>query len=476
MPQPNSPIILTSGLNRRRFIYTSAFGLSAAALRAHAAGKPRIVSPNSKVNLAAIAAGGKGGTDIAGLHDGGANNVVALCDVDKNTLDAALQKYPGAKVYQDYRVMLEKEKNIDAVNVSTPDHHHYPATMLAMQRGIATYTQKPLTHTIWEARQLSIAAKKLGVITQMGNQGHSGDGNRTLCEHIWSGTIGDVKEVHCWTNRPIWPQGITRPVGNDPVPDSLNWDIWIGPAPMRPYVGPKDEEVADKAGKKKKKAGRGPYHPFSWRGIWDFGAGALGDMGCHVMDGACWALNLSNPVSVEVVESSPLNNESAPEWAVLRYEFPERAGHDGKLLPACTLYWHDGKKTPPRPEEMEAAKFAESGTLFIGSKGKMLTDTYGERPRLLPESKSKELPQPPQMIERVPGNNPYKDFIRGVQGGPKPCSNFEVAGPFTEVVLLGNLALRVGKKVMWDAKNMKSPNCPEAAKLVKKDYRKGWKV
>jgi predicted dehydrogenase len=477
MPQSASAVIVSTGINRRRFIYTSALGLSAAALRTHAASKPRLVSPNSKVNCAAIAAGGKGSTDIAGLFDKGTNNVVALCDVDKNTLDAALQLYPGAKVYQDYREMLEKERNIDAVNVSTPDHHHYPATMLAMQRGIAVYTQKPLTHTIWEARQLSIAAKELGVVTQMGNQGHSGDGNRTLCEHIWNGTIGDVKEVHCWTNRPIWPQGIQRPQGNDPVPAHLDWDVWIGPAPMRPYVGPKEEpEVVGKDGKKKKRNARGPYHPFNWRGIWDFGAGALGDMGCHVMDGACWALNLNNPISVEVVESSPLNSESAPEWAILRYEFPERAGHDGKQFPACTLYWHDGRKTPPRPAEMEAEKFAESGTLYIGSKGKMFTDTYGEKPRLLPESKSKELPKPPQMIERVPGNSPYLDFIRGVKGGPKPCSNFEVAGPFTEVVLLGNLALLVGKKVMWDAKNMKSPNCPEAAKFVKKEYRKGWRV
>jgi predicted dehydrogenase len=477
MSKPAAPRVIVHSLNRRTFIYQTALAAGAMAvgvpLRA-AARKPRPISANEKINVAAIGAGGKGASDIAGLYNDGANNVVALCDVDQNSLDAAGQKYPGAKRYRDYRKMLEECKEIDAVNVSTPDHHHYPATMLAMMNGKHVYTQKPLTHTIGEARALTEGARRYKVVTQMGNQGHSGDGNRTLCEHIWSGTIGEVREVHCWTNRPIWPQGIERPAGSDPVPPHLDWDVWIGPAPMRPYVGPRDD--APGADGKKKRAGRGPYHPFNWRGWWDFGAGALGDMGCHVMDGACWALSLSNPVSVEVVESSPLKKETAPAWSVLRYEFPARKGHDGKTLPPCTLYWHDGKKTPPRPAEMEAPQFAESGTLFIGSKGKMLTDTYGERPRLLPESKSKDLPKPPQMIERVPGNNPYLDFLRAIKGGPAPCSNFEVAGPFTEVVLLGNLALLIGKKVMWDAKNLKSPNCPEAAQFVHKEYRKGWKV
>ncbi|MFM1769263.1 MAG: Inositol 2-dehydrogenase [Verrucomicrobiota bacterium] len=468
---PGSPLLVASGLNRRRFLYTTALTLGAAALRAHAAAKPRLVSANGKPVIAGIGVGGKGAVDLKGLHDGGASQVVALCDVDRRTLESARAKYPGARLYTDYRVMLEKEADLDAVNVSTPDHHHYPATLLAMRKGLGVYTQKPLTHTVWEARQLTEAARRMGVVTQMGNQGHSGGGNRVLCEHLWAGLIGEVREVHCWTNRPIWPQGQARPAGSDPVPEYLDWDSWIGPAPMRPYVGP----GAD-AKDPKKKAARGPYHPFNWRGIWDFGAGALGDMGCHVMDGACWALRLENPASVEVVDSAPRNDESAPAWSVLRYEFPARPGHDGRMLPACTLTWHDGGRKPPRQPGQGAYPFAENGTLFVGSEGRLVTETYGGSPRLLVKDKLQKPAEPKRVLERVPGDDPYLDFLRGLRGGPKPCSNFEVSGPFTEVVLLGNLALRLGKKVEWDAANLKSPNCPEAAPFIRKPYRKGWEA
>lgn len=468
---PAFPLLVAAGLNRRRFLYTTALTVGAAALRAHAAAKPRLVSANGKPAVAAIGAGGKGAVDLKGLFDDGRSQVVALCDVDRRTLESARAKYPGARLYTDYREMLEKEKDLDAVNVSTPDHHHYPATLLAMKRGIAVYTQKPLTHTLWEARQLTEAARALGVVTQMGNQGHSGDGNRILCEHLWSGLIGEVREVHCWTDRPIWPQGQARPAGRDPVPDWLDWESWIGPAPLRPYVGPRGD---GKEGGKK--AGRGPYHPFNWRGIWDFGAGALGDMGCHVMDGACWALRLENPTSVEVVESAPRNDESAPAWSVLRYEFPARKGHDGRSLPACTLHWHDGGRKPPRQPGQANYQFAGNGSLFLGSEGRLLTETYGGTPRLLVGDKLQKPPAPKPVLERVPGHDPYADFLRGVRGGPKPCSNFEVSGPFTEVVLLGNLALRLGKKVQWDAASLQSPNCPEAAPLIRKAYRKGWEA
>jgi len=460
------PHVVSLGVNRRRFIYTTSASTLGLLIAGCATARVRYKSPNEKLNVAAVGAGGKGGSDIAGLYDNGANNVVALCDVDSNTLDAAAKKYPGAKRYRDYRKMLAECREIDAINVSTPDHQHYPAAMIAMSLGKHVYVQKPLTHTVWEARQLMLAARRYKVATQMGNQGHSGIGNRELCEIIWAGTIGEVREVHCWTNRPIWPQGIDRPKGSDPVPANLDWDLWLGPAPYRPFVSPRDETDKDR----KKKAGRGPYHPFNWRGWWDFGCGALGDMGCHVMDGPVWAMRLGNPLSVETVESSPVNNETAPAWSVLKYQFPAR-----DKMPPLTLYWHDGSKQPERPREMESPKWGQSGSLFIGSKGKLWAGEYGGDPKLLPESKMKDFVKPPATIPRVPENSPYKDFIRACKGGLPACSNFDVAGPFTEIVLLGNLALRAGKRIEWDGPSMRAWNAPEVAKFVNKDYRAGWR-
>ena len=334
--------------------------------------------------------------------------------------------------------------------------------------GLNVYCQKPLTHTIEEARKLTAMARAHKVVTQMGNQGHSGEGNRQLCEMIWSGAIGHVREAHCWTNRPIWPQGLNRPPGTDPVPAKLDWEIWIGPAPMRPFKDKWPEEDHDQPEWAKR---GGVYHPFNWRGWWDFGCGALGDMACHIMDGANWALKLGAPTSVELVESSPITSEMAPMSSVLKYEFPQRGE-----LPPCTLTWHDGGKLPPRPKEMEAENFEESGTLFIGDKGKIMCGTYGERPRLLPESSMADYKRPDPTIPRVPENSPYKDFIRACKGGPAACSNFDVAGPFTEIVLLGNLALRLGKKIEWDAAKMQAKNLPEADKYIRAHYRKGWEI
>lgn len=442
-------------LNRRQFIYTAAMAASSLAVSSAGARAARLKSPNSKLDIGIIGVTGKGAADSKGLSS---ENIVALCDVDLDKLLTAAKKWPDARLYGDYRYMLENEKHLDAVTVTIPDHQHACAAMQAIKSGINVYCQKPLAHTISEARALTIAARNHKVITQMGNQGHSGEGNRQLCEMIWSGAIGPVREVHCWTNRPIWPQGLVRPKTVDHVPSWLDWDLWIGPAPMRPFAA-------------KWPDGKNVYHPFDWRAWWDFGCGALGDMGCHIMDGANWALKLNAPTCVEIVDSSPLFAESAPKWSIIRYQFPARDD-----MPACTLTWHDGGKLPPRPPEMEAEKFPDNGSLFIGDKGKIMSETYGERPRLLPESSMADYQRPAPTIPRVPNNSPYEDFIRACKGGPPACSNFDVAGPFTEMVLLGNLALRVGKKIEWDPVNMRVKNTPSADQYIHAHYRHGWKI
>jgi predicted dehydrogenase len=479
-PKEISPKEITLAINRRRFIYYSTIAASAAAITGCSSfGRKRVVSPNEKLNVASIGVGGKGSSDLDGAAEG--QNVVALCDVDENTLNKAAKKYPKAKLYRDYRKMLDEQKDIEAVTVSTPDHNHFHASMMAIQRGKHVYCQKPLTHSIWEARQLTEAARKHKVATQMGNQGHCHQGNRELCEIIWSGAIGDISEVHCWTNRPIWPQGMNRPSGSDPVPANLDWDLWIGPAPMRPFKAswPADERP------EYKRAGRAVYHPFSWRGWWDFGCGALGDMGCHVMDGPNWSLGLNNPTSVEIVDSSELFDESAPAWSILRYEFPERKSEAAnRTMPPVRLTWYDGGKMPQRPPEMEK-NFPESGSLFIGSKGKIVADTYGMNLNILPESKMKNFVKPPQIIPRIPthpdipawrDNNSYFDWIRACKGGVAASSNFDVSGPFAEMVLLGNLTLRARKKIEWDAKHARAKNAPEIEELIRPTYRQGWEI
>ena len=443
------------GLSRRQFLYATALTASSLAVAGCAAPRARLKSANDKLDVGIIGTGGKGADDAPNFAS---ENIVALCDVDANALAEAGKRWPNARRYRDYRVMLEVERGLDAVTVSIPDHHHAPAAMLAIKSGRHVYCQKPLTHTIAEARALTLAARHHKVVTQMGNQGHADEGNRQLCEMIWSGAIGPVREVHCWSNRPIWPSGLQRPPGSAPVPASLDWDLWVGPAPMRPYL----DKWPD---------GRTVYHPNFWRGWWDFGCGALGDMGCHIMDGANWALKLGAPASVETVASSPLVPEMNPAWAIIRYQFPARGE-----MPPCTLTWYDGGKLPAKPAEMEAETIMDNGSLFIGGKGKIILGAYGERPRLLPESSMIDYKRPAPTIPRVPGNSPYADFIRACKGGPPACSNFEVSGPFTETVLLGNLVLRVGKKIEWDSANLRVKNAPEADQYIHGHYRKGWKV
>jgi len=455
----------TLQINRRHFIYTTA--MAAGAL---AAGSPELMarvnfkSPNEKLNIAGIGTEGRAAADLEGVSG---ENIVALCDVDSNNVANALKKYPGARTYSDYRVMLEKEKTIDAVTVAVPDHHHAPAAIRAIRAGKHVYVEKPLTHTVWEARQLTLAARKYGVASQMGNQGHSGKGIRQMCEMIWSGAIGQVREVHCWTDRAKgwWAQGVLRPPGSDPIPAYLDWDKWLGPAPTRPYLHAWTKSLQTNLGKN-------VYHPFDWRGWWDFGCGALGDMACHIMDCPQMALKLGPPDTVEMTSSStPQVPEMPPLESVLRYEFPARGE-----LPPCTLMWYDSGQKPPKPAEMEAEKMDANGILFIGDKGKIIAGVYGEKPQLLPESSMVDYKRPAETIPRVPDNSPHKDWIRACKGGPAACSNFDISGPFTEWVLLGNLAMRLGKKLHWDSKNLRVTNAPEAEELIKGSYREGWEV
>jgi predicted dehydrogenase len=456
--------VSTPHMSRRHFIYTSvlAAGALATSLPAYAR-RANFKSPNEKLDIAGIGTAGRAAADLEGVSG---ENIVALCDVDANSLANALKKYPGARTYSDYREMLEKEKTIDAVTVAVPDHHHAPAAMRAIAAGKHVYVEKPLTHTVWEARQMTLAARKYGVATQMGNQGHSQEGIRELCEMIWAGAIGTVREVHCWTDRAKgwWTQGQTRPNGSEPVPSYLNWDNWLGPAPARPYLHLWPENLQTRYTKS-------VYHPEAWRGWWDFGCGALGDMACHLMDCPQWALNLGAPATVEMISHSDLAPEMPPVSSVLRYTFPERGP-----LPPCTLTWYDSGQKPPRPAELEAGELDGNGSLFIGDKGKIISGVYGAKPQLLPESSMADYKRPPKTIPRTPGNSPHLDWIRACKGGPPASSNFDISGPFTEWVLLGNAAIRLNKKIEWDSELLRVKNIPEAEAVIRGSYRPGWEI
>ena len=399
-------------------------------------------SPNEKLNIGIIGAGGKGAGDLAGVSS---ENIAALCDVDNNQAAGSLKRYPKAARYADYRKMLEKEKGLDAVTVSTPDHHHAPAALMAMALGKHVYCQKPLTHSVSEARLLRAAAKKHKVATQMGNQGHGEHGSRRMVELIRAGTLGTVKEVHVWSNRPIWPQGIKRPAKSQPVPAGLDWDLWLGLAPERPY--------------------HSAYVPFKWRGWWDFGTGALGDMACHNWDIAYWALELGLPETIEAT-SSPLFKESAPAWSVIRYRFPAIASR-----PAVNLTWYDGPRRPPS-ELFEGERVSSNGSIIVGDKGKLYVPHYWGDGMLLPKKDFVDFKAPEPSIPRSPGH--YKEWILACKGGPAALSNFDYSAQLTEAVLLGNLAVRLGGKVNWDAKNMKVTGRPEAEPLIKRAYRPGY--
>jgi predicted dehydrogenase len=401
-------------------------------------------SPNEKLNIGVIGVGGQGGSNLRNVSS---QNIVALCDVDGETLARAAARYPKAATYQDYREMLDRN-DIDAVVVSTPDHTHAMAAALALAQKRHVYCEKPLTHSLFEARVLTEGAKLYKVATQMGNQGHSSDGVRRVVELVEAGVIGPIREAHVWTDRPIWPQGIDRPAETPSVPSTLRWDLWLGPAPERPY--------------------NPAYHPFRWRGWWDFGTGALGDMGCHNMDPAFWALKLGAPTAVEA-EGPPVHPETAPKWMIVRWQFPERDG-----MPPLTLTWYDGGKRPPE-ELFEGQRVNDNGSLFIGDKGKLyLRGSYGENFRLLPASKFADFEMPERTIPSSIGH--HEEWIEACKRGTPTGSNFVYAGALTEMILLGNVAYRIGERIEWDSKNLRVKNVKAAEELIRPEIRKGWNV
>ena len=408
---------------------------------------------NEKVNLAGIGCGGKGGGDLNDAAACGAN-IVALCDVDERSAANSFKRWPNAKRYKDLRKMLdEMAKEIDAVTVSTPDHMHFSGAMCAMLHGKHAFVQKPMTHNVWEAKRLAEVAREKKLATQMGIQGHANEGPRLLCEWMEAGLIGGVTEVHYCTDRPgkWWPQGgLKRPTDTPPVPKELDWDLWLGVAPERPY--------------------HPCYLPINWRGWWDFGCGALGDIGCHVMDAAFWALDLGEPTSIEA-EVPEIGPESGPKWSIITYQFPARGAK-----PPVKVVWHDGGKQAPRPKELEPQwKLPnETWAVLYGEKGTILHDFYCGMVRIIPEAKLREagVNKVPKRLKRSPGH--MAEYIQACKGGDAPGANFQYAAALTTMVLLGNLSVRTGKKMEWDAKAQKVTNLPEANKWLSRPPRKGW--
>jgi predicted dehydrogenase len=410
--------------------------------------KPR--SPLEKIRFACIGVDGKGRSDSAAADRAG--DVVAICDVDDLTLGRAGERFARAQKFHDFRKLFDVAgKSVDAVTVSTPDHVHAVASGMAVDLGKHCFTQKPLTRTLWEARRLAEIARAQKVATQMGNQGTASAGLRKGAALVRAGVLGTVTEVHVWTNRPVWPQGIKRPPKSE-VPATLKWDLWLGPAPVRPFSGQKMSN------------GRPTYHPFNWRGWWDFGSGALGDMACHTMNLPFMALDLRDPIEVEA-ETSGHDRDCFPSWSVIRYRFAAR----GKR-PALRLVWYDGGKRPAEKLLGEGKKLSASGSLIVGDKGKLYSPgDNGNRWELLGAVEKKV------EVEESPGHFP--EFVRAIRGGKAATSNFpDYAGPLTEMVLLGNLAVYAGKKVEWDARKLEAKNVPEVEGLIRPVYRKGYSL
>lgn len=486
----------TSAVNRRDFLKTTTLAAGVVAF-----GVPTLLrgqNLNSKLNIAGIGAGGKGASDTDCCNS---ENIFALCDVDSDHCAGQLKKYPDAKFYQDFRRMFDEVgTSIDAVHVSTPDHFHAIAASAAIQLGKHVYCQKPLTQTIYEARYLRQLAHEKRIVTQMGNQGSASDGLRRAVECIQADLIGQVSQVHIWTNRPIWPQGMGRPAGSDPVPDTLNWDIWLGPAPARPFK-------------------RGVYLPFNWRGWQDFGTGALGDMACHTVNLPFRALNLGYPSEIAAQALGGMNQESYPIGSKIRFEFPARQTslparhpgwfhhHDTLEQSAVTMWWYDGgqpladnptkhdsSNKPPRELTTDIEAFLGevpgSGCLLIGEKGRIFSpDDYGEQffvklagdDRYIHYTKHPAVAAIPVVIPR----NPFKgdsdlrqhlEWIAAIKSNrPEDCySRFAIGARLAEIMLLGCVALRVGKTIEWDGPNMRATNAPEAAPFIKRQNRDGW--
>lgn len=402
--------------------------------------------PSDQLNIAGIGVGGIGRHNLRNMNT---QNIVALCDIDWKYAGNTFNDYPNARKYKDYRKMMdEMDNDIDAVVIATPDHTHYVSARDAMQAGKHVYLQKPLTHSVYESRMLTKLARETGVATQMGNQGNSGDGIRLLCEWIWNGEIGEVNEVHAWTNRPIWPQGLERPVETPSLPPTIAWDLFIGPAPWRPY--------------------HPAYTPWNWRAWWDFGTGALGDMGCHIIDPVFKAMELGHPTSFEA-SSTQVNTESAPISGKVSYYFPERPKKGKIKMPALKFTWYDGGLLPDRPEGIPEGKILGDnggGAMFIGTKGTLICSTYARDPYIIgrendPPKVAAEL----RRVEKAMDGGHEMDWVRACKedkgSRTEASSNFGYSGPLNEVVVMGNLAVRLQdlkRKLEWDGEAMKIKN------------------
>jgi predicted dehydrogenase len=448
---------MNNTLNRRQFVASTAatglFGL----LPRSVFGAPAGTAPGGKLNLAVIGLGWMGSNNLQACAN---ENIVALCDVDHANAAPSFKAFPKAAVYKDYRVMLEKQKDIDAVLIATPDHTHAVIAMAAMRAGKHVFCQKPLTHDIYESRMLAKAAKEAGVVTQMGIQGHSQEGLRLICEWIWDGAIGAVREVEAWCGLSYAPHGHAkwssplsdRPTEGMPVPADLDWDLWLGPAPGRPY--------------------HKGYHPLVWRCWWDFGCGMMGDRGAHTLDSVKSALKLGAPVSIEGSGIVGGNADVHPDKAVVVYQFPEREG-----FPPLKLTWYEGQQ-PPRPKELEEGREVpyDGGVLFKGDKGTIMCGVYGDSPRLIPETAMKAYKRPEKTLPRIKGSH-EQNWIDAIKNGAKASADFSYSGPLTELALLGNLAKRFpNQKLLWDNDLMKVTNLDAANEWVRRPYRKNWSL
>ena len=443
-------------INRRRFLAGSTVAAAALVVPRHVLGGPGHVPPSEKLNIAGVGVGGMGGGNLRNLES---QNIVALCDVDHNYAAGTFKRYPNAKTYYDYRTMLDAAKDIDAVMIATPDHTHAVISMEAMRRGKHVYCQKPLTHDVYESRMLAKAAEKFGVTTQMGIQGHSGEGIRLITEWIADGAIGEVREVDAWCSLSYYPWGhagwsskwSSRPKETPAVPDKLNWDLWLGPAPERPY--------------------HPAYHPGVWRCWLDFGCGMMGDRGAHTLDPVFTALKLTHPTSIDAT-SMGLNEDTHPLTSIVTYKFPARGD-----FPPVKLTWYEGTR-PPRPEDLEDGRrlgSSEGGALFKGTKGKIMAGVTGEGARLIPESRMKEYKSPPKTIPRVNCSHEM-EWVAACKEGRQAGADFGYSGMLTETCLLGNVARQVDTRIEWDHKNLKVTNLPEANKLIHPPYRQGWSL
>ncbi len=464
-----------SGLNRRRFLTRSGTALAAATfLPRHVLGGPKFVAPSDTVNVAIIGCGGQGRTNLRELVKLADVQVVAVADpvesaaydrfyfqgvAGRKPVKAEIeehyrQKNPTFRCadYEDFREMLAREKDIDAVLIATPDHVHAVAAVHAMRAGKHVYCEKPLAHNVWECRQLARVARETGVATQMGNQGHSGDGIRQTVEWLRAGAIGTVREIHAWSDAGRWVVGRGRPIDTPPVPPGVRWDLWLGPRDERPY--------------------HGDYAPYNWRGWWAFGGGAFADMGCHNIDNAVWAYDLTAPSSVESYAPDGVDGERVPFCAIHHFHFAPSSARA-----ALQFTWYDGGLRPATPEVVEADEKLEgggNGTLFIGEKGVISCAGWGGAPRIFPMSLHESYQRPPATLARSKGH--HRDWVDACKGGPAASSHFEYGARLTELVLLGNAALRAGKKLWWDGPAMKATNAPEVDALLKETYRSGWEI